>query len=84
MEFPVYRKYFNNKSYFKIISSTEFEELVIFGKNYQHTTYTAKILPDRVLIEDMINNEGNHWVNCSREEYEEVLTNCKNSDDKLG
>ena len=56
--FPQYRKYKNNKHFFKIVSHTEFEEISFIGnKKIIHTT-VAKILPDRNFIADLLNDIG--------------------------
>jgi hypothetical protein len=72
VEFPLYRKYPNNKSYFKVLSHDEFEEIQILGSQAYHYTFKAKILPDRNLVADMIDAKQN-WVAIEREEYEEIL-----------
>ena len=54
MVFPVYRKYPNNKTFFKINSWEEFEELKIIGSKYSIHQYLSKIFTDRILIQDMI------------------------------
>ena len=69
MNFPIYRKYKNGLSYFKIISETEFYEVKINGSRYELIHIHAKIHPDRVLIADMLNNYNNYWDTCSAEEY---------------
>lgn len=53
MEYPIYRKYKNDLSYFKISSPELLEELKIMGKFYSIHTIEAKILPERNLIFDL-------------------------------
>lgn len=77
--FPQYRKYPNNKNYFKIISATEFEELNLMGSKCFIHHKIAHILPDRNLIMDMLQNIDNHWVVIEKKEYEVVLDKCLNS-----
>ena len=72
MSFPVYRKYPNNKNYFKIISAAEFEEVQVLGNRYTLHVIQSKILPDRNFISDMINNHGGHWVMIDEAEYEQM------------
>lgn len=69
--FPQYRKYPNNKSYFKVLSVDSFEEIQVVGKNYFLTKVKAKILPDRNLIADMIEAAAN-WVEIEEVEYQKV------------
>jgi len=73
-EFPKYRKYPNNKSYFKVLSTEAFEEIQVIGKKYFLTTVEAKILPDRNFIFDMI-EANDHWIEIDASEYHQVLTN---------
>lgn len=54
-EFPVYRKYTNNKNYFKIISTSEFIEISVVGKQVVIKKIEAKIYPDKLFILDLIN-----------------------------
>ena len=71
IHFPLYRKYPNNKSYFKVLSVDAFEEVQVIGKNYVLSELKAKILPERNLIHDIIATEG-HWVEIEAEEFEKV------------
>lgn len=73
VEFPIYRKYENEKSYFKVLSHSQFMELKSESKGFRKYKFEATILPDRVLIQDMISNKNNHWVSISKEEFELIL-----------
>ena len=52
--FPVYRKYTNNKNYFKIINDNEFIEISVIGKQVIIKKIEAKIYPDKLFISDLI------------------------------
>lgn len=52
--FPVYRKYTNNKNYFKIINDNEFIEISVIGKQVIIKKKEAKIYPDKLFISDLI------------------------------
>jgi len=54
-EFPVFRKYSNNKNFFKIINLNEFIEISFIGKQVLFKKYEAKIYPDKLFITDLIN-----------------------------
>jgi hypothetical protein len=58
INFPVYRKYKNNKSYFKIINPRLFEQIqVVGGKRFVKTT-EAKLFPEVSFVKDLVfNNE---------------------------
>lgn len=72
INYPIYRKYKNNKSYFKIISKEEFEEIQVFGNTYTLHHLKAKILPDRNLIEDLSINYITYCDVISEKEYEAI------------
>lgn len=74
--FPVYRKYSNNKSYFKVLSEDSFEEIQILGKHYLLNVYRAKILPDRYLIKDMIDLFEGRWEEIQASEYNDLRIRC--------
>ncbi len=74
--YPIYRKYPHNKTFFKIFSDTEFEELQIIGDYYSITKIKAAILPERNYIYDLTFDYHNHWDVISEQEYENALKNC--------
>jgi hypothetical protein len=75
-KFPEYRKYPNNKHFFRIISLTEFEEISIMGTHYSIHHKIASILPDRNFILDMLNYHEGHFMESSEGEYEAILLYC--------
>jgi hypothetical protein len=77
--FPQYRKYSGHKTWFKIVSETEMQELKVLGEFYNHTTFKATTFVDRNLISDMISNYGNHWEIITEYEFNRILENCKNN-----
>jgi hypothetical protein len=70
--YPQYRKYSNGKSFFKIISTDEFEEIQLLGTTKTIHHFKAKILPDRNYVYDLITNENNYWLVCEAKEYESL------------
>jgi hypothetical protein len=54
INFPVYRKYKNSKSYFKIISRNEFEQIQIIGSKKIVNHVNAKQLPEMNHINDLV------------------------------
>lgn len=71
MHFPQYRKYTNEKTFFKIISTTRWEELQIVGSKVILSQFEVKILPDRNFLNDMLNNVENSWIVIDADEYEQ-------------
>ena len=67
--FPIYRKYKNEKSFFKIISKTEFEEIKFLKNKGELHYFKAKILPDFNFILDMINDFTPYWEASSEKEF---------------
>jgi hypothetical protein len=70
MIFPQYRKYKNNKHFFKIISESEFDEISFIGTKAGVTKHIAKILPDRNFMYDLLHDVGNTCENSTAEEYQ--------------
>lgn len=70
--FPVFRKYKNNKHFFKIINENEFDEISFIGSKVIVTKHLAKILPDRNLISDLL-HDSNFAEKSNQEEYESYL-----------
>lgn len=68
-KFPVYRKYSNNKNYFKIISDIEFEELQLIGNKIFVHIKKAELYPDKLLIQDLINGVNESVIEITEEEY---------------
>lgn len=75
--FPQYRKYKNNKSYFKISSLAEWDEIQIIGSNYLLSKFEVKIMPDRNFIQDMLFDYAANWDVIVEEEYLEQLNKVK-------
>ncbi len=74
INFPTYRKYKNNKHFFKIISESEFDEISFIGSKAIVTKHIAKILPDRNFISDLLNDIGKTCELSTQEVYEKHLT----------
>jgi len=70
--YPQYRKYKNEKGYFKIISADEWEEIQIIGSKIIVTKFTVTIFPDRNFINDLTFEYKNNWVWIEEREYEKV------------
>ncbi len=70
--YPQYRKYSNNKSFFKILSPSNFEEIQVLGTKKSLHKFEAKILPDRNFIYDLTFDYHKHWEICDQLEYENL------------
>ena len=69
IKFPQYRKYKNNKNYFKIHSMESFEEIQIFGQQKIISHKEVKILPDRNFLADLLFAYENFAEEITEEEY---------------
>lgn len=76
--FPTYRKYKNNKHFFKIINESEFEEISFIGSKAMVVKHMAKILPDRNFISDLLNDIGKTCEISTKEEYEKQFKMSQN------
>ena len=54
MNFPVYRKYRNGRSFFKIIHPTLVEEVQLVGSRRVIYRLEALLYPDKVFIADLL------------------------------
>ncbi len=72
INFPVYRKYKNSKSYFKIIHSKLFEEKQIIGSKIVIKQVSAVQFPEMNFIRDLVFNFSEMAVKISVVEYEAV------------
>ena len=77
-KFPVFRKYSNNKNYFKIINLNEFIEISVIGKQVILKKHETKIYPDKLFIADLINC-SEHILKIYFSEYS-VIENNVNSE----
>lgn len=74
MDYPQYRKYKNNQSYFKIKSATEFEEIKLENKVWKIYNFKASILPDRNYILDMTTDYELYWDEITEKDYQLILS----------
>ena len=70
--YPQYRKYSNNKSFFKILSPEKFEEVQVLGNKKTLYKFDAKILPDRNFIHDLTFDYKKNWLICDQSEFEDL------------
>jgi hypothetical protein len=77
IKYPQFRKYNNNKAFFKIISSTAWEEIQIVGSKHILHQFKVNIMPDRNFIYDMTFDYKNNWTAIEEEEYLFYLKNAE-------
>jgi|AntRauTorcE11897_2_1112592.scaffolds.fasta_scaffold22787_2 hypothetical protein len=76
-QFPQFRKFVNEKSWFRIDNSSEMTEIQVIGKSYVVHELEAKILPERNLIADVLAMEGERWIEVNKAEFEKFLSDCE-------
>jgi hypothetical protein len=81
--FPAYRKYAHGKTYFKILSESEFEEIQVIGTHFSITRITAKILPERNYIYDLLFDYQNNYEAVNEQEFKEFIGNCEKNLQKI-
>lgn len=69
IQFPQYRRYLNGKNYFRIDSLESFEEIRSMGSKWLVEKHLVRILPDRNLVNDLLNNYEGMAEEISPEEY---------------
>jgi hypothetical protein len=69
INFPVYRKYKNNKSYFKIIQANLFEEIQLIGSKKVLKQTEAKQYPEMVFIRDLVLDYSEMALEITEDEY---------------
>ena len=72
--YPQYRKYPNNKAYFKIISAAAWEEIQVIGNKFVLHSFSVNIMPDRNFVYDMTFDYERNWVKIEEAEYTRVLS----------
>lgn len=65
----MYRKYKNNKSYFKIIHPSRFEEVQIIGTKKVVKEIEAKLFPEMSFVRDLLLNYGHMAEEISEADY---------------
>lgn len=70
--YPQYRKYTHGRSYFKIISEDEWEEVQIIGSKHNLHKFKVHIFTDRNYLYDLTFDYENNWVKIQEEEYESI------------
>ncbi|MEN9640410.1 MAG: hypothetical protein RLZZ262_2279 [Bacteroidota bacterium] len=75
--YPQYRRLSNGKSYYEILSADEMREITVSGKRWTEYEIKAKILPERVLITDLLDMRYAHYELISEKEFFDFLDHCR-------
>ena len=74
---PQYRKYTNDRSYFKISSETTCEETQVIGQSFMVLPLEAKQFPEKLFIKRLLDASEDLLHVITEEEYLQFLTHCK-------
>jgi len=70
--FPLFRKTPNEKSFYKISANDELLEIQKIGSKFISHQLKAKIFPEKNLLQDMIENKDDFWININEKEFEVI------------
>lgn len=82
-QFPQYRKYTNERSYFKIVSANHCVEIQLIGKKYAVYELQAKQFPEKQFIAGLLTADSVMVNVISEEEYNELLLSCESFGEKI-
>lgn len=72
IRFPVYRKLFNGKSFYKVISAKEMVEIQILGERREVYQINAAKYPEQLLIIDIVGLKDGIYIEINSEEFEKL------------
>jgi hypothetical protein len=75
--FPQYRRLSNGKSYYEILSESEMREISLSGRRWTEYNVIAKILPERLLLSDLLEQRYAHYELITEKEFYDFLEHCK-------
>lgn len=73
ISFPQFRKYSNNKSFFKIEDNRAIDEVYYIGKKAYFQRTAIQTFVERNLVEELLNFDGIHILKIHEETYENAL-----------
>jgi hypothetical protein len=73
-EFPKFRKYSNNSSYFKILSMEYMEEKKALGSNFMFFEINAKSYYEKYQIKDLLECSFENIVRIEEGEYNAIVS----------
>lgn len=82
--FPICYKNQHNTFYYKINSKEEFEELRITGNTYFYHKTIITQHPERVYLNDLMENLPNYFIPCEETEFLNIKELCEKTFKKIG
>lgn len=83
MNYPQYRRLVNGKVYYKIIEANVMEEIGTMGEKWWRNRLEAKILPERLMISDMVDGTNTGVEAIDEAEYLAFERNCENDKQQI-
>lgn len=83
MNYPQYRRLVNGKVYYKIIEASVMEEVGTMGNKWWLNRMEAKILPERLVISDLLNGTNEGVESVDEGEYNRFLAHCESNKEKI-
>ncbi|MBP6754817.1 MAG: hypothetical protein KA210_01620 [Bacteroidia bacterium] len=74
LSYPIYRKRKNDKSFYKIISFNQFEEIQKMGSKLLFYSFTISKYPEKLLLMDMISMKDYQYEEILYEEWNLLLS----------
>jgi hypothetical protein len=71
--YPLYRKYSNCKSFFRIESEKEFWQVQLIGEKPFKSKIVAETYPEMLFVQDLINMSNNFIQEATNEEIQTYL-----------
>lgn len=77
MDFPLYRKRFDDGAFYKITAEDAFEEVQLIGKRFFLHSITTDKYFEKLQIKDMIAASNKMYRLSNQEEFEQMETSAK-------
>ncbi len=72
MNFPQYRKRFDNKAFYKVTSFKAFEEIQLIGKRFFFLNVHADKYFEKLRVQELLEVDNNLYTECSKEEFNKI------------
>ena len=73
MTYPVFRKYIDENTFFKIANESEFQEIKRMGNYFSVTDIICKIHPERMFLNDLVQMNYETIAASSEGEYDQMF-----------
>ena len=81
--FPLYRRAASGMSFYRVEAPDRLVEIQVVGSRYMIHTLEARILPERQLIRDIIDQLDGAYVEVTPSEYDAFEADCRNNRSRI-